>query len=151
MFILTILAGISNAAYLCETIDGGNFTQNGQWPDRPGQLKYPHLGGYWNIKAVDHTQVKGFKGEQNSEKFLYEYLWFVFRLKEIHSKIEHMLMKLNGLHLNIEPVCPLGELSYRPSGLFNQKNIGSHSKVISIYLTVCLLFHCLLYYLYILL
>ena len=58
MFILIILAGISNAAYLCETIDGGNFTQNGQWPDRPGQLKYPHLGGYWNIKAVDHTQVR---------------------------------------------------------------------------------------------
>ena len=57
MLILIILAGISSAAYLCETIDGGNFTQNGQWPDRPGQLKYPHLGGYWNIKAVDHTQV----------------------------------------------------------------------------------------------
>jgi len=59
MLILIILAGISSAAYLCETIDGGNFTQNGQWPDRPGQLKYPHLGGYWNIKAVDHTQIEG--------------------------------------------------------------------------------------------
>ena len=80
MLILIILAGISSAAYLCETIDGGNFTQNGQWPDRPGQLKYPHLGGYWNIKAVDHTQVKLYLSivtVQDRLELIYEDLWFV--------------------------------------------------------------------------
>ena len=57
--IITLLSAQISGIYLTENVDGGIFKQMGQWPERKKKntKKLPHLDGYWDIRAIDHTQV----------------------------------------------------------------------------------------------